>query len=183
MSSPAMPGRDPAVRALRPPAIFIVVLAAMLAACAYRPPVVHPAFVILRHAEKQDDGTRDPPLSSAGETRAAQVAARLRALPLRRAWASQYLRTVHTAAPAAAARALAVERYDAATPAAEFARRLVATHPGGTVLVVGHSNTVPDLVAVLCGCAVAPLQETDYDRWYELHSAGDDRFELREARF
>ena len=32
------------------------------------------------------------------------------------------------------------------------------------MLVVGHSNTAPDIAAALCGCAVAPMPETEYGR-------------------
>lgn len=164
-------------------ALLALALAATGTGCATTAGIAHPAFVVLRHAEKQDDGTGDPSLSSEGQARAALVAARLGGMPLRQAWASQYARTLQTAAPAATVHGLAVERYDAATPAAEFARRLVAAHPGGTVLVVGHSNTVPELVAALCGCGAAPLDEADYDRWFELRPDADGRLLLQETRF
>ena len=39
------------------------------------------------------------------------------------------------------------------------------------MLVAGHSNTVPPLVAALCRCEVAPLADSDYDRIYILNMA------------
>jgi broad specificity phosphatase PhoE len=159
-------------------------LALLVAACAGLPsPASHPAFVVLRHAEKLDDGTRDPGLSAEGRARAGVVAGRLRHVPLEGAWASQYLRTLQTAEPAVRARAVPVVRYDAGESPQSLAARLRAAHTGGTVLVVGHSNTVPGLVAALCACEVAPLDESQYDRWFELHPGADGGLVLREARF
>jgi broad specificity phosphatase PhoE len=68
-------------------------------------------------------------------------------------------------------------------PATELAARLRRDHPRGTVLVVGHSNTVPGLVSALCGCAVAPLGEHDHDRMYEVRIGPDGRGVLVERRY
>ena len=54
--------------------------------------------------------------------------------------------------------------YDARQPAAALAAALKAAHPRGTVVVAGHSNTVPAIVSALCGCATAPMAEDEYDR-------------------
>ena len=65
-------------------------------------------------------------------------------------------------------------------------RQLVQEHPGQTILVAGHSNTVPPLVAALCRCEVAPLADSDYDRIYILNMAeqgSQPRFELIRARY
>ena len=53
-------------------------------------------------------------------------------------------------------------------PAAALTAQLRRDHVSGTVLVVGHSNTVPDIVSALCGCAVSPLAESDYGDLYRL---------------
>lgn len=175
-----LPVRRP--RFLRAAALATFVL--LLGACVGLPaPASHPAFVVVRHAEKLDDGTRDPELSSDGEARAAVIAGRLRHMPLESAWASQYRRTLQTADPAARARGVPIVRYDAGEAPRALADRLRRAHAGGTVLVVGHSNTVPELVAALCDCEVGPLEESHYDRWFELHPDPRSRLVLREARF
>lgn len=159
-------------------------LALLVAACAGLPaPASPPAFVVVRHAEKLDDGTRDPALSADGRARARVIADRLRGKPLEGAWASQYLRTLQTAEPAARAHAVPVVRYDAGEAPRALAGRLRAARGGGTVLVVGHSNTVPGLVAALCACEVAPLEETQYDHWFELHPDAAGGLVLHEFRF
>src|SRR5690606_33203800 len=111
------------------------------------------------------------------------IAERLRGTPLEGAWASQYLRTLQTAEPAARAHGVAIVRYDASEAPMDLSERLRAANDGGTILVVGHSNTVPGLVAALCACEVAPLDESQYDHWFELHLDAAGGLVLRESRF
>lgn len=130
-------------------------------------------YVIVRHAEKAADDPRDPSLSAAGQARAARLArlladGTLAQAPLAAAYATQFRRTRQTAAPAAAARGIPVTSYDAALPGDALAGQLRLGPAGGTVLVVGHSNTVPGIVAALCGCAVAPIGDADYDNLYRV---------------
>jgi broad specificity phosphatase PhoE len=121
-------------------------------------------FVLVRHAEKARDDPKDPSLSDAGQVRAVRLADALANAPLTAVYASAYRRTQSTATPSAARRAIAVTTYDASRPAAEFAAELRRIHRNGTVLVVGHSNTVPALAAALCACAVAPMRDDEFDR-------------------
>ena len=146
-------------------------LASLLAltACASVHAPAGATFVIVRHAEKANDGTPDPPLNETGSARAQSLAQRLSRTPLLAAYATSFKRTRQTAQPAAALHAIAVTGYDAAEPASVFAARLRARHDHGTVLVVGHSNTVPAIAAALCACAVAPLGDEEYDRIYTIH--------------
>lgn len=95
--------------------------------------------------------------------------------PLKAVYATGFRRTQATAEPVARLHGMAVERYDAREAAADVAARLRARHDEGTVLVVGHSNTVPALAAALCACAVEPMAETEYGLHYRLKAtaAGD----------
>jgi broad specificity phosphatase PhoE len=147
---------------------FLLALVACGCATA-RPAAEVPAtFVVLRHAEKTADGSRDPPLNAAGEAWAQRMAAALRDAPVVAVYATGYRRTRDTAAPTAARHGLAVTTYDANEDAATFAARLRAQHAQGMVLVVGHGNTVPAIAAALCGCAARPLGEQDYGRVYRI---------------
>ena len=158
--------------------------AALLAACASRPTApAFTTFVLVRHAEKADDGSKDPPLSAAGTARAQALAASLRDAPLRAAYATAYQRTQATAAPAARAHALEVTTYDANRPAGEFAAQLRRDHREGSVLVVGHSNTVPALAAALCACDVAPMGDAEFDRRLVITVDARGDATLREERY
>ena len=142
--------------------------------------------IAVRHAEKVDD-SRDPALSPAGTERAQALAAALQHAGLDAAYASQYQRTRLTAMPAARAAGLAVRiepiEGDVAAWAQGFAVELARDHAGETVLVSGHSNTIPPLVAVLCGCEVRPLADSDYDRLYLVNGAGSENPDLIVARY
>jgi len=117
---------------------------------------------LVRHAEKVDD-SRDPELSDAGRLRAAALAQVLEYSGVERVLSTDYIRTRDTAAPVAEAMGLPVELYDPRDlPAAAHG----ILEGGGRVLVVGHSNTTPALVAALGGDPGPTLEDSDYDRLY-----------------
>ena len=166
----------------------VVLLALLLAGCTATRPVQLDApgdratFVIVRHAEKAADGSEDPPVAPAGVERARALARRLAAAPVVAAYATPFRRTQLTAQPAAGLHGVHVTLYDPARPATEFAASLRRRYEHGTVLVVGHSNTVPAIAAALCGCAVAPLAESDYDAIYVVRMRPDGTGSLEAGR-
>ncbi len=128
------------------------------------PPAADSVVVfVVRHAEKVEDGSQDPPLTAAGRARAALLAHMLGDVGLTGAYATDYRRARATAGPAARAAGLEVRLYDPAKPA-ELAARLRAR--AGRYLVVGHSNTVPGLVRALGGDLGPEMSEAAYDRLY-----------------
>lgn len=164
-------------------------LALGLALLGAAPATAGPASVtviVVRHAEKVDD-SRDPALSEAGVERAGALAEVLEDAGLDAAYASQYQRTRLTAMPAAEAAGLSVQidpiEADIPAWAQSFAAEVVRQNPGGTVLVAGHSNTVPPLVAALCRCDVEPLTDADYDRMFIVNRAGGENPSLITARY
>lgn len=166
-------------------ALLALLVSSLLAGCAGRPHAAaapDATFIVVRHAEKVD-ASRDPDLSAAGHARAQALATRLDGRALAAVYATEFKRTGQTVGPAAAARGLAITAYPANRPAPDFAARLRAAHPRGTVLVAGHSNTVPDLVAALCGCAVAPMPDEEYDRFSIVRIAADGRARLQVERY
>ena len=120
-------------------------------------------FIVVRHAEKVD-ASRDPDLSATGHARGQALASRLAREPLAAIYATEFKRTGHTVAATATAHAIATTPYPAAQPASDFAAALKTAHSKGTVLIAGHSNTVPEIVAALCACPVAPMPDHEYDR-------------------
>ena len=139
-------------------------------------------FILVRHAEKID-ASRDPDLSPAGHTRAQALAERLGGRDLVAIYATEFKRTGQTVAPTAAAHELPVTFYLAAQPAAEFAAALKAAHPRGVVLIAGHSNTVPGIVAALCNCETAPMADHEYDRLSSIQIDADGRARLDITRY
>lgn len=154
----------------------------LLTACGTTPTARDGAtFLLVRHAEKATAPAKDPPLTDAGRQRAQRLAASLQGTRLDAIYSSAYQRTRQTAAPVAQAQRLTVIDY---TPddAAAFATRLRADHPRGTVLVVGHSNTLPPLARALCACDVADMDEAIYGIRYTIRFAADGRARLVESR-
>jgi broad specificity phosphatase PhoE len=126
--------------------------------------------IVVRHAEKATDAGDDPPLSPAGEARA-QLLARMfgdGAAPghIDAIYVSPALRNRSTAAPLAAK--LGLQPVVApARDARSLARRILREHPGGRILVIGHADTVPDIVASLAGVKnLPPIADTEYGTLY-----------------
>lgn len=140
-------------------------------------------FIVVRHAEKATDDPQDPTLSEAGRARADALAARLKDAPLVAVYATEFRRTQQTARPSADAHGIPVGAYFARGPATESAAQWKQAHHAGTVLVVGHSNTVPDLVAALCRCSVQPMDDTEYDRLLIVHVDAAGRATLEVGRY
>jgi broad specificity phosphatase PhoE/ketosteroid isomerase-like protein len=125
-------------------------------------------IVLVRHAEKSTDDPKDPSISAAGEARAKALAALLSDAAITDIFATQYKRTRQTAEPLANARGiLVIERpvtaANSATYAHDLAQEILTRSRGKNVLVVGHSNTVPEIVKALSGITVPPIGDPEYD--------------------
>ena len=124
--------------------------------------------VIVRHAEKSTDDPRDPSLSPEGLNRARILSVLLRNAGVTDIYATQYKRTRQTAEPLAQQLGIAiVERpvnsANSAIYARDLAREILTRSAGKGVLVVGHSNTEPDIVKALSGSAVPEIADPEYD--------------------
>jgi len=111
---------------------------------------------LVRHAEKVDDWPAAPdldafrPLAPAGVARAEALAVRLRNAGIAAAYTSRTTRCLATAEPLAKEVKIPIVADDVSTRPAEMAGFLSALrqkHAGDrAVLVVGHSNTIPELL-------------------------------------
>lgn len=118
---------------------------------------------LVRHAEKTTEKS-DPALTDAGQVRAELLVETLADKGITRIHSSDYKRTRDTAAPLAERLGIQVELYDPRDLPAMAAKLKDA---GGTHLVVGHSNTTPQLTELLGGEGLEPINEAyEYDRLY-----------------
>lgn len=125
---------------------------------------------LVRHAEK-DLGT-DPDLTPEGRARAKALVALMTEADPALVYSTNYNRTRQTAAPAALALELPIIYYDPSDLEA-FADKLKQDRQ--SALIVGHSNTTPQLVEALGGEPGTPIVEaTEYDRLYVLNLRGDE---------
>lgn len=105
-------------------------------------------YYFIRHAEKDatDPQNRNPELAAHGLERAAKWADIFREVPFELIYSTDYHRTQQTAAAIAKTKNLEVISYDPAKPADPA---FMEATKGKTVLVVGHSNTIPGFVNAL----------------------------------
>jgi broad specificity phosphatase PhoE len=146
--------------------ILIALLLALLPATAFAEPAAQPVYVV-RHLNTPE-GQPDPDLLPEGRAAAIALADLMETdrFEGRRPvaiYVSDFKRTRQTAAPTAARLGLNVTTYDPRDTAGLLAR---VRAEAGPVLIVGHSNTVPDIVAGLGGTRPAPLVHEDFgDLW------------------
>lgn len=118
--------------------------------------------ILVRHAEKAGH-SGDVPLSEAGTARASELARVLGSIEFDAIYTTPYERTRKTAAPLAAKLGLkAIEVSAEKTYAADMVKLVREEHEGGTVLIVGHSNTTRDVITAL-GATVPEILDSQYD--------------------
>jgi broad specificity phosphatase PhoE len=127
---------------------------------------------LVRHAEKADDGTKNPVLTAQGQQRAENIAAMLSSAGITQVFATDYQRTQLTAKPLAEYLDIPVTTYDPRdlTSFAQHIKKLP-----DNALVVGHSNTTPELTHLLSGEPVIKLSEKDFDYVFQVIIDGPHR--------
>ena len=128
---------------------------------------------LVRHAEKADVPGQNPPLSEAGRQRAEALGRLLQSAGVRGIYTSQFLRTRQTAEPLAKrlglmpiSVSLSVKSSNPREVSDESLRELtrrVGAHAGEAVLIVGHSNSIPEVIRMLGGDAVTKIDESRFD--------------------
>jgi broad specificity phosphatase PhoE len=138
---------------------------------------------LVRHAEKQVAAAgqpmispNDPPLTEEGKTRAKNLARMLGKAGINTIITSQFLRTKQTAEPLAEALGLTTQVIPIAAHPTERGKvspesvknivDKIFQSGGEAVLVVGHTNTLPEVIAMLGGGKISEIPETDYDNFF-----------------
>ena len=135
-----------------------------LAACATTPGAAtpEPTFYVMRHLNTPA-GQRDPDLTAEGSAAAARLPQLFASERLAAIYVSNFKRTAQTAAAVAARFGLSPIVYDPADTPGLIARVRSGPLPA---LIVGHSNTEPDIVQQLGGTRPGPLAHEDFgDVW------------------
>jgi broad specificity phosphatase PhoE len=150
---------------------FALFVGAVVSLLIYRSATTTTVVVLARHAEKDLSSIQDPPLSPEGEQRAQRLAqmfgrgkgvGRIDAI-----YATDARRTQQTAAPLAER----LGKQVVVVPAADtkgLVSRVMHEHEGDSVLIIGHSNTVPELIHELGEIDVPPIGDDEYDTLYVL---------------
>lgn len=129
-------------------------------------------IIALRHAEKAADGAEDPPLSEPGRQRAERLKKLLADISIDVLYSTKYKRNMQTLQPIAADRGLDISTYEVHDMS--FVERVLREARGKTVLVAGHSNTIPDLVNAWIGEEkYAQLPDAEYSKIWMLTFEGE----------
>ena len=122
-----------------------------------------PVVFVVRHAEKASTGGKDPDLSVEGQKRADALAHILKDSRITSVFVTEFKRTQQTAAPTA--RALQVS--PTVVPANDIGALVQKLHASnGNALVVGHGNTIPDLLNALGITTPVSVPEDDYSELF-----------------
>lgn len=126
------------------------------------------SFYVIRHAEKGPGD--DPGLTVEGQQRAQRIANLLSLTDIETVYSTNYQRTRQTAESIAQVKNLPVQQYD---PKAlkQFAEKLLLKN--SSAVIVGHSNTTPQLARLLSGQSVPDMEEKSFNLIYQVITIPD----------
>lgn len=146
--------------------MLVLVLALLITS----PAAAQSAVFLVRHAERADSAPAasptmgaDPDLSEAGRARAESLATLLKDARVTAIFATEFKRTQQTAAPLAKALGLTVKVIPSKSTA-DLVKQVEATK--GNVLVVGHSDSVPDVIKALGISTPVTIGDDDFDNLF-----------------
>jgi broad specificity phosphatase PhoE len=120
---------------------------------------------LVRHAEKDGTVWEDPGLTPAGTARADELAYILKYVKLDAIYSTPFARTKLTVQPTAEEKGLEVKLYKPNDKG--FIKNVLDAYPGKSILIVGHSNTIPRLANELAGRSdFSDLDDATYDNLF-----------------
>jgi 2,3-bisphosphoglycerate-dependent phosphoglycerate mutase len=123
-------------------------------------------FIFVRHAEKNTEPKDNPALTPEGKARAEYLAQLLKEIEVYRVAATNTTRALQTAQPLIDLTHCATDTYSKSAAEA-FLLSTIQGYKGKIVLVVGHGNTVPDMLNLLSGeKKYEDINEDEYDNIY-----------------
>lgn len=143
-----------------------------------------PMVYVVRHAEKQADAKdpKDPPLSLAGEARAKLLAQMLAASGVKAIYTTQYARTIQLSSPLARALNITPVIHPAGDTAG-LIKKITSHGADEAVLVVGHSNTVPEILNGLGYSGEVKIAEEEFDNLFVLVSKSEGSVSLERLKY
>lgn len=152
---------------------FLLFVAAALLAVVPQEEFKPITVYLVRHAERADEPRQDPPLTEKGVLRSQELARVLGNANVKAIITSQFLRTKATAEPLArklnlSATSISLSlnpanpRQIAEHSTAEVTNKILE-NSGGSVVVVGHSNSIPDVIRMLGGDVAPVIDEKKFD--------------------
>jgi phosphohistidine phosphatase SixA len=119
--------------------------------------------ILIRHAERLATPVDDPHLSAAGKARAKLLIHVLGQANISAIYTSEFIRTIETAEPLANVLGLSPIQ---ATDAQDIKKDILLNHALETVLVVGHTNTVPEVIRLLGDNSGYEIGDDEFDNMF-----------------
>jgi broad specificity phosphatase PhoE len=138
--------------------------------------------ILIRHAEKSTAPEDDPLLSDAGTARAEQLAKMLKDSGIQAIYSTPFQRTRSTVEPLAKQLSLTPIILDA-KDSSQFAKAIREKNAGQVVVVVGHSNTIPEIIHELGGPVMDEIDESVYDNLFVLTTSKDGKSSLLKLKY
>ena len=121
-------------------------------------------FILVRHAEKILAGGDDPSLKPEGTARAGRLATMLEKSRIDAIYSTAFKRTRETVTPLATSKGLDITVYESLKESP--IDQMLKDHPGGTIVICGHSNSIPWIANLLTGSKTFnEFDEADYSNF------------------
>jgi phosphohistidine phosphatase SixA len=136
-----------------------------------------PTIFLVRHAERADASGAppmsgsDPDLSDAGKHRAESLATMLKDAGVTTIYVTEFKRTQQTAAPLAQQAGVMPVTINA-DHTADLVAKIKGATGSGNILVVGHSNTVPEVIKSLGVTTPITIGDNDFDNLFVITQNG-----------
>ncbi|MBI1949189.1 MAG: histidine phosphatase family protein [Deltaproteobacteria bacterium] len=165
---------------LAPRCVQLALLLALVGAAA--PALALKAVFVVRHAEKANQTDKDPELSLYGEDRAIALTRLVRGTTIDAVFVTELRRTRDTAAPLCRQRALKPTVVKAGDTPGLLAQ-LRALPKDAVAVVVGHSNTVPEILAGLGVKQKIEIRDDEYGRVFVVVPGPDGAATMLELEY
>jgi 2,3-bisphosphoglycerate-dependent phosphoglycerate mutase len=137
--------------------------------------------ILIRHADRTSSTNSDPPLNTQGEARAQKLIHILGKSGIEAIYHSHFTRAKQTAQPLAThLPGIATKQIDEAL---EIKNNILANHAGQAVLVIGHSDTVPDLINQLSGDHMPVMNDSEFDNLFIVTLLGSGKASITRLKY
>ena len=136
--------------------------------------------ILVRHAERLATPGNDPDLSAAGKKRAKLLFHILSRANVSAIYTSKFTRTKQTAQPLAEVLGLMPIE---ATEAPVIKDLILGNHAGMTVLVVGHTDTVPEVIRLLGDNSGHEIDDAEFDAMFVATVLGESSVRVTRLKY
>lgn len=148
---------------------------------------------LVRHAEKAANPPEDPPLLETGSIRSQELARILGKAGIKAIYTSQFLRTKQTAEPLAKQLGIVIiavpikmsgsNPREISQESIKDVAEKVNQRAGENALIVGHSNTVPEVIRALGGDVVPTIDEKEFDDLFVVTVYGKGKAKVTHLKY